>query len=82
MKYKEVSSYYEQEVNELRYFEHKLPRQAELEAIVNDLKQREMIKKCDAEGHKIVDESYGNPDSGAIQGYCRRCGWSYHTVLY
>lgn len=37
---------------------------------------------CDKTGHKIVDESYGNPDSGCMAGYCRRCGYSFHVTLY
>lgn len=37
---------------------------------------------CWALGHDIVDQSYGGPDSGCMAGYCKRCGFAYHTSLY
>lgn len=62
------------------------PEEAALKArdefILGELTQRTMLRICDKVGHKIVDESYGNPDSGAISMYCRRCGWSHHVTLY
>jgi hypothetical protein len=38
--------------------------------------------KCKALGHNIVDNSYGGPDSGCVDVYCTRCGFSHHVTLY
>lgn len=37
---------------------------------------------CDVFDHDWVDESYGNPDSGGIGGYCRRCHDGFWEQLY
>lgn len=50
--------------------------------VYQDLLNRVMQRICKADGHKIVDDSYGNPDHGAIDMSCTRCGWSYHHTLY
>ena len=39
-------------------------------------------KTCKRKGHDWIDESYGGPDSGAMAGTCKRCGYSFHTQLY
>lgn len=38
--------------------------------------------RCDLTDHDIENTGYGNPDSGEMSGYCKRCGWSYHHQLY
>ena len=37
---------------------------------------------CRIRGHRIIDDSYGGPDSGCMAGHCERCGYSFHTTLY
>jgi hypothetical protein len=37
-------------------------------------------KKC--KHPKMVDDSYGTPESGCVAGHCLRCGWSFHHTLY
>ena len=40
------------------------------------------LAACAAFGHKWVDESYGNAESGYEGVSCERCGKSYGTQLY
>jgi hypothetical protein len=48
----------------------------------------EMVKEIVAEtickifGHKMVDHSYGGPDSGFVSVDCERCGYGVKTTLY
>lgn len=37
---------------------------------------------CDVTDHNWEDTSYGNEDSGEMSGYCKRCGYSFRTILY
>jgi len=37
---------------------------------------------CATTGHRLKDDSYGGPDSGAMGAHCTRCGWSWHHTLY
>ena len=37
---------------------------------------------CGLFGHSIVDESYGNEESGAVDMYCKRCGEHWHEQIY
>ena len=37
---------------------------------------------CKLWGHRLIDESYGNPETGCIDMYCERCDWGYHQTLY
>lgn len=37
---------------------------------------------CTRIGHNIECEDWGNEESGGVAGHCKRCGWSYHHVLY
>lgn len=32
--------------------------------------------------HDLVSEDWAGPDSGGIGAQCKRCGWSFHEVLY
>lgn len=44
------------------------------------MKINEMI--CKYRGHKIVDESYGGPETGYFDAHCTRCGVIWHETLY
>lgn len=37
---------------------------------------------CRMRGHKIVDHSYGGPDTGCVDVECTRCGQNWYTRLY
>lgn len=37
---------------------------------------------CEVHGHDFEDHGYAEPDSGAIDLDCRRCGFSVHHQLY
>ena len=37
---------------------------------------------CRRDGHRIVDDSHGGPESGCVSLYCARCGWSHHVTMY
>lgn len=37
---------------------------------------------CKRYGHKIVDESYGGPETGCVSLHCTRCGFDHHETLY
>jgi len=37
---------------------------------------------CDRFGHDLVDHGYANPDSGATDMHCLRCGQNWFTQLY
>lgn len=37
---------------------------------------------CARRGHRLIDESYGGPESGCVAMYCERCGQSWHHQLY
>ena len=39
-------------------------------------------RKCKQDGHKMVDTSHGNGESGTMGAQCIRCGWSFSTNLY
>lgn len=41
---------------------------------------RRLAKKC--KHLHWVDTGYGGPDSGAMEGHCKDCGFSMHEVLY
>jgi hypothetical protein len=38
--------------------------------------------QCALTQHKIIDESWGGPESGGESGYCTRCDYSYHQIMY
>lgn len=41
---------------------------------------KRLAKKCT---HKRwADDSYGGPESGAMAGHCKDCGYSFHHTLY
>jgi hypothetical protein len=50
--------------------------------MVGWLKMLARIAACATMGHKLVDDSYGGPESGYEGCYCERCGKSFGTVLY
>lgn len=50
--------------------------------LLNDMMHRQAKRKCAAEGHRIVDSSYGGPESGCVDLCCTRCGYRYHVTLY
>lgn len=41
---------------------------------------KRLAKKC--KHKRLVDKSYGGPDSGYVSLYCKDCGWCSHTTLY
>ena len=41
---------------------------------------KRLAKKC--KHKRLVDESYGGPESGCVSLYCKDCGWCSHTTLY
>jgi hypothetical protein len=41
----------------------------------------EHVQTCDHHGH-YHPEDWGGPDSGGMGGYCDRCGFSFHHVMY
>lgn len=65
-----------------RMTEEQAVRAADMHARYEELLGRTLARKCATEGHRIVDNSYGGPDSGCIDLECRRCGWSHHVTLY
>ena len=46
------------------------------QAVGQILKYRCLLVVCQVRGHDLVDEGYGNPESGCIDVCCKRCGWS------
>ena len=46
------------------------------------LRQMVLVTICTHKGHDWVDESYGGPESGAMDMYCDRCGYHFHHQLY
>lgn len=40
------------------------------------------VAVCKVRGHAWVDNSYGGPESGCVDVYCARCGYSHHVTLY
>jgi hypothetical protein len=38
--------------------------------------------RCRVQGHKLVDRSYGGPESGYIAISCELCGQGWHNTLY
>ena len=49
---------------------------------MDEAQEIQMKKKCDREGHRIVDMGYGGPEGGCVDLQCKRCGWSSKTILY
>ena len=50
--------------------------------IIQDMYNLMISKVCDIKGHKLVDESYGGPESGCMDHSCNRCGQSWSVTLY
>lgn len=44
--------------------------------------QKRYAAQCKAEGHLMVDTSFGGPETGEVSGYCTRCGVEFRNVLY
>ena len=38
--------------------------------------------RCRLFGHKMIDDSYGTPETGAEAAQCERCGWGWHVTMY
>lgn len=51
-------------------------------SILNNIYFVIQMRICEKFGHKLEDEGYATPDSGAIIMVCTRCGWSHKTILY
>ena len=37
---------------------------------------------CIAKGHDMECTSSAGPESGQESGYCKRCGYSFHVIMY
>lgn len=73
---------YDYDIGYLMHCEGMTEQEAKGRAISTELFARVAYRACERRGHKIVDESYGNPESGVIAMSCIRCGWACHHILY
>jgi hypothetical protein len=57
-------------------------REALRVVVMQELVDIQARRRCKAEGHRYVDESYGGPNSGGIDVHCTRCGHSISHPFY
>lgn len=69
-------------INELVVSEGMPLQEARRLVIMSDLMRVQMKRKCKINGHKLVDTSHGNAESGSIGVGCVRCGYSSSFTLY
>ena len=53
-----------------------------VETAITMLKISALRLACKTLGHKMIDNSTAGPDTGCVDVYCQRCGYSYHQTLY
>lgn len=80
MKYTQHSN--GQEISYLMMCEGFTEAEAKREVLMQELRAAQARKVCRKVGHKWIDESYGNPESGAIDMHCGRCGFAHFVRLY
>jgi hypothetical protein len=53
-----------------------------LQKVHKEVKEMNKVRNQKNCKHDFVNEDYAGPDSGGMAGTCKKCGFSYNTVLY
>ena len=69
-------------INELVHQEGYTEVEARQVMLLADMVQVQAKRTCAKIGHRIVDSSYGGPESGCVDLHCTRCGYHYNVTLY